>query len=139
MEVNSRTRRDRQPTHVFKNVSKLSATLSPTASFTSGTSPLACVRGLLRFRLGAPVPGSPSSSSSSRVRAPMVGLRGVPPRTESTGYGALLGGRDDGIASGDEGPSESMFAEDFSLVVMRTWTRTRQEVENDEACVTSRV
>ena len=43
-----------------------------------------------------------------------MGRRGAAPFVDCVGSGALLGGSDDGIASGDEGASESM-VEDASL------------------------
>ena len=98
--------------NVLRNVSKLSATLSPTASLTMGTSVTICP--LTRFRLLAPDPSSAwaSSSSSPKSSAPVVVVGGCARlgvdalgELVSIGVGALLGGIEDLGMGGDEGGS----------------------------------
>jgi hypothetical protein len=96
----------------LRNVSKLSATLSPTASLTTGTSVTICP--FTRFRLLAADPSSTlaSSSSSPRSNAPVVVVGGclrlgVDAFVELVpiGVGALLGGIEDLGKGGDDGVS----------------------------------
>jgi hypothetical protein len=92
----------------LRNVSKLSATLSPTASFTKGTSPSNCPLGFRALRPPSWVPSS-SSSSSANARASAVRLVGVDLAFGvCEGPGALLGGKERLGPGGEERASKSM-------------------------------
>jgi hypothetical protein len=102
----------------LRKVSKLSATLSPTASLTRGTSAFTCPRALLRFLAADSSPSCSSSASSSPKAKASAGCLlatgedlGIDlglPLPFVDGNGALLGGRDDKGAGGEESPSVSI-------------------------------
>ena len=61
--------------HPLRKASKLSATLSPTASLTRGTSALTCPRALLRLLAADSLPSCSSSASSSPKASASAGCR----------------------------------------------------------------
>lgn len=99
-------------TYVFKNASKASATLSPTASFTMGTSPFSCcccsALGLRLLLELVSVASSRASFPSSPKLSASVVVRRVACRVEDCALGdsefcgALLGGRDERGSGGED-------------------------------------
>jgi len=88
-----------QITHVLKKFSKVSATLSPTASFTKGISEF-CIFGLF-FLLAFTVPGA-SDGTSSRVKASVVRRCRVCVRGSESGSDAALIGSESSNGGGEE-------------------------------------
>lgn len=107
-------------THVFKKFSNSSAKLSPTASLTTGTSPFICIPlALFLLRVLVVAASSIASSASSPNVSASAVLRGVE-CPFVLGCGALLGGKDERGAAGDDEGSKS-------IAVVRGWARTRNK------------
>jgi len=86
-------------THVLKKFSKVSATLSPTASFTRGISEF-WILGLFFF-LAFTAPGT-SDGTSSRVKASVVRRCGVCARGSEYGSDGALEGSESSNGGGEE-------------------------------------